>query len=61
MSTDWINRGILLSMVVIAAIAYITLYDHASLNFRLLVPFGLAFLVGLIVYDVVRRGRPRKR
>lgn len=53
MSTDRINRGILLAMVVIGAIAYFLLYDHASAIFKVLVPLGLAFLVGLVVRDVV--------
>ena len=53
MSTDRINRGILLTMVVIGAIAYALLYSHASTVFRVLVPLGLAFLVGLIIRDVV--------
>lgn len=61
MSTDWINRGILLAMVVIGAIAYVALYDHASTNFRLYVPLGLIFLLGLIVYDLVRDRTPRNR
>ncbi len=61
MRTDWINRGILLAMVVIGAIAYVALYHHASTIFRLCVPFGLAFLVGLVIYDVVRDRKPRKR
>jgi hypothetical protein len=61
MSTDRINRGILLAMVVIGAIAYVALYGHASPDFRLYVPFGLAFLVGLVIYDVVRTRKPRKR
>ena len=58
MSTDTINRGILLVMVVIGATAYALLYDHASTIFRVLVPLGLAFLVGLIIRDVVN-GRKR--
>ena len=41
MSTDRINRGILLTMVVIGAIAYALLYSHASTVFRVLVPLGL--------------------
>ncbi|WP_374022361.1 hypothetical protein [Mycobacterium sp. HNNTM2301] len=53
MSTDRINRGILLAMVVIGAIAYALLYSHASAVFRVLVPVGLVVLVGLIVRDVV--------
>ncbi|MGZ4526656.1 MAG: hypothetical protein ACXVX6_11240 [Mycobacterium sp.] len=40
-------------MVVIGAIAYALLYSHASTVFRVLVPLGLAFLVGLIIRDVV--------
>ncbi|MBI2695618.1 hypothetical protein [Mycobacterium nebraskense] len=53
MNTDRINRGILLAMVVIGAIAYALLYDHASASFKVLVPVGLAVLVGLIVRDAV--------
>ena len=54
MNTDRVNRGILIAMVVIGAIAYVALYDHASTNFRLYVPLGLIFLVGLVVRDAVR-------
>ncbi|WP_197506094.1 hypothetical protein [Mycobacterium sp. ACS4054] len=58
MRTDRINRGILLAMVVIGAIAYGLLYSHASAVFKVLVPVGLAFLVGLVIRDVVN-GRKR--
>lgn len=58
MRTDRINRGILLAMVVIGAIAYALLYSHASVVFKFLVPIGLAFLVGLIIRDMVN-GRKR--
>ncbi|WP_167373999.1 hypothetical protein [Mycobacterium paraffinicum] len=53
MSTDGINRGILIAMVVIGAIAYALLYSHASSVFRVLVPVGLVVVVGLIIRDVV--------
>jgi hypothetical protein len=53
MSTDRINRGILIAMVVIGATAYALLYSHASSVFRVLVPVGLVVLVGLIIRDVV--------
>ncbi|WP_197505506.1 MULTISPECIES: hypothetical protein [unclassified Mycobacterium] len=53
MSTDKINRGILLVMAAIGAIAYALLYSHASIVFKVLVPLGLAVLLGLIVRDVV--------
>ncbi|WP_197503776.1 hypothetical protein [Mycobacterium sp. 852002-30065_SCH5024008] len=53
MSTDKINRGILLAMAAIGAIAYALLYPHASIVFKVLVPLGLAVLLGLIVRDVV--------
>jgi hypothetical protein len=53
MSTERINRGILLAMVVIGAIAYGLLYSHASTVFRFLVPLGLAFVVGLIIRGAV--------
>ncbi|WP_197502133.1 hypothetical protein [Mycobacterium sp. E2733] len=54
MGTDKINRGILLAMVAIGAIAYALLYSHASTVFKVLVPLGLAVVVGLIVRDVVK-------
>lgn len=54
MSTDWVNRGILLAIVVIGAIGYVALYDHASANFRLFVPLGLVFVVGLVIYDAAK-------
>lgn len=53
MNTDRINRGILLAVVVIGAIAYGLLYDHASASFKVLVPVGLAFVVGLIIREAV--------
>lgn len=58
MSTDGINRGILLAMVVIGTIAYGLLYSHASTLFKVLVPFGLLFLVGIVVRGMLR-GRRR--
>ncbi|OBC01137.1 hypothetical protein [Mycobacterium sp. 852002-40037_SCH5390672] len=54
MSTDKINRAILLVMVVIGAVAYCLLYSHASIVFKLLVPLGLIVLLGLIVRDVFK-------
>lgn len=54
MSTDKINRGILLVMVLIGAIAYGLLYSHASTIFKLLVPLALLFLLGLVVRDVIK-------
>lgn len=54
MSTDKINRAILLVMVVIGAVAYGLLYSHASIVFRLLVPLALIVLVVLIVRDVIK-------
>jgi hypothetical protein len=54
MSTDGINRAILLAMVVIGAIAYGLLYNHASTVFRLLVPLGLIFLLGLVARGVIK-------
>ncbi|WP_197497970.1 MULTISPECIES: hypothetical protein [unclassified Mycobacterium] len=54
MSTDKINRAILLTMVVIGTVAYCLLYSHASIVFRLLVPLGLIVLLGLVVRDVIR-------
>ena len=60
MSTDKINRGILLAMVALVTIAYIALYEHASANFRLYVPLCVAALVGLLIHDAVRSHRPRR-
>ncbi|WP_197513480.1 hypothetical protein [Mycobacterium sp. E2462] len=57
MSTDRINRGILIAMAVIGLIVYVLLYGHASTAFRALVPFGLLALVGLVVRDVLRDRR----
>lgn len=54
MSTDKINRAILLVMVVIGAVAYGLLYSHASIVFKLLVPLALIVLVVLIVRDVIK-------
>lgn len=53
MNTDGINRGILIAMVAIGAIAYALLYSHASSVFRVLVPVGLVVLVALIIRDLV--------
>ena len=54
MSTDKINRGILLAMVAIGAGAYGLLYGHASELLKLLVPVALIVLVGLVVRDVIK-------
>ncbi|OBH59501.1 hypothetical protein A5685_03425 [Mycobacterium colombiense] len=61
MSTDKINRAILLAMVVIGAVAYGLLYSHASIVFRLLVPLALIILVVLIVRDVIKDQDSGKR
>lgn len=61
MSTDKINRGILLVMVLIGAIAYCLLYSHASTIFKLLVPLALLFLLGLVVRDVIKDRDSGKR
>ncbi|WP_406816554.1 hypothetical protein [Mycobacterium sp. M23085] len=61
MSTDKINRAILLAMVVIGAVAYGLLYSHASIVFKLLVPLALIVLVGLIVRDVINHRDSGKR
>lgn len=61
MSTDKINRAILLVMVVIGAVAYGLLYGHASMVFKLLVPLGLIVLLGLIIRDVIRDRNSGKR
>ena len=60
MSTDKVNRGILLTLVALATIAYIALYDHASTNFRLYVPLCVAALVGLVIRDMVSTHKPRR-
>lgn len=54
MSTDKINRAILLTMVVIGMVAYGVLYSHASIVFKLLVPLALIVLLVLIVRDVIK-------
>ncbi|OBB88531.1 hypothetical protein A5760_24130 [Mycobacterium colombiense] len=61
MSTDKINRAILLVMVVIGAVAYGLLYSHASIVFKLLVPLALIILVVLIVRDVIKDQDSGKR
>lgn len=61
MSTDKINRAILLVMVVIGAVAYGLLYSHASIVFKLLVPLALIVLVVLIVRDVIKDQDSGKR
>jgi uncharacterized membrane protein YcaP (DUF421 family) len=60
-STDKINRAILLVMVVIGAVAYGLLYSHASIFFKLLVPLALTVLLGLIVRDVIKDRDSGKR
>jgi hypothetical protein len=60
MSTEKINRGILLTMVALVTIAYIALYDHASPDFRLYVPLGVAALLGLLIHDAVSHHKPRR-
>ncbi|OBA59448.1 hypothetical protein A5647_17505 [Mycobacterium sp. 1100029.7] len=60
MSTDKVNRGILLAMVALGTIAYFALYDHASTDFRLYVPLCVAALVGLVVVDAVSTHKPRR-
>jgi hypothetical protein len=60
MSTEKINRGILLTVVALGTIAYIALYDRASTNFRLYVPLCVAALLALVVADVVSTHRPRR-
>ena len=59
MSTDKVNRGILLAMVGLVTIAYIALYEQASANFRLYVPLCVAALVGMLIHDVVSH-KPRR-
>lgn len=54
MSTNKINRGILLAMVLIGTIAYGLLYSHASTVFKLLVPLALLFLLGMVIRDVLK-------
>lgn len=61
MSTDKINRAILLAMVVIGTVAYGLLYSHASTVFKLLVPLALLALLGLIIRDVIRDRDSKKR
>lgn len=60
MSTDKINRGILLAMVLLGAIAYGLLYSHASIIFKVLVPLALLVLLGLVIRDVTK-GRDSKK
>ncbi|WAC90117.1 hypothetical protein [Mycobacterium sp. Aquia_213] len=60
MSTDKVNRGILLAIMALVAIAYIALYEQASTNFRVYVPLCVAALVGLLVHDAVSSHRPRR-
>ncbi|MCV7028228.1 hypothetical protein [Mycobacterium sherrisii] len=60
MSTEKINRGILLTIVAIGTIAYVALYDHASSNFRLYVPLCVAAVLGLVVADAVSGHKPRR-
>jgi hypothetical protein len=60
MSTDKVNRGILLTIMALVSIAYIALYEHASANFRLFVPLCMAAVVGLLIHDAVSSHRPRR-
>jgi hypothetical protein len=60
MSTEKVNRGILLTLVALMAIAYIALYEQASTNFRLYVPLCAAALVGLLIHDAVSGHKPRR-
>jgi hypothetical protein len=60
MSTEKINRGILLTMVALVTIAYIALYDQASPDFRLYVPLCVAALLGLLIHDAVSNHKPRR-
>ncbi|CQD09509.1 hypothetical protein BN1232_01733 [Mycobacterium lentiflavum] len=60
MSTDKVNRGILLTMVALITIAYIALYEQASTNFRLYVPLCVAALVGLLIHDAVNSHKPHR-
>ncbi|TAM64704.1 hypothetical protein [Mycobacterium sp.] len=61
MSTDKINRGILLAMVLIGGIAYGLLYSHASIIFKVLVPLALLVLLGLVIRDVIKGRDSGKR
>ena len=61
MSTDKVNRAILLAMVVIGTVAYGLLFSHASILFKLLVPLALLVLLGLIIRDVIRDRNSKKR
>ncbi len=58
MSTEKVNRGILLTLVALMAIAYIALYEQASTNFRLYVPLCVAAVVGLLIHDAVTSHKP---
>lgn len=60
MSTDKVNRGILLTIMALVSVAYIALYEHASANFRLFVPLCMAAVVGLLIHDAVSSHRPRR-
>ncbi|MCV7408425.1 hypothetical protein AWC05_05215 [Mycobacterium florentinum] len=60
MSTDKVNRGILLTIMALVTIAYVALYEHASANFRLYVPLCMAALVGLLIHDAVSSHKPRR-
>jgi hypothetical protein len=59
MSTDKVNRGILLTIMALVTIAYISLYDYASSNFRLYVPLCVAAVVGLLIHDTLSSHKPR--
>ncbi|BBY21817.1 hypothetical protein [Mycobacterium stomatepiae] len=60
MSTDKVNRGILLAIMALVSVAYIALYEHASANFRLYVPLCMAAVVGLLIHDAVSSHKPRR-
>lgn len=60
MSTDKINRAILLALVLIGAVTYGLLYSHASIIFRVLVPLALLSLLGVVICDVIKDRDSRK-
>lgn len=60
MSTDKVNRGILLTIMALVSVAYIALYEQASANFRLYVPLCMAAVVGLLIHDAVSSHKPRR-
>lgn len=60
MSTDKVNRGILLTIMALVGIAYIALYEQASTNFRLYVPLCVAAVAGLLIHDAVTTHKPHR-